>query len=269
MKADANGQIEPTGTGEDKAEEPPHGFSADQEARHDGQAERGPNAEDSRPFDPLRSSSVNRLNRLQDSVNRLNRLQDSANRLSRLHSSGILDSLNQLQDSLVRPQMEAANTFSSAFSQITQGLSRSFSLPNLFESPFTGFLRSLPPLVNPKARVAEELGWVVHRTLPTTVLEDASEDNLDEAIMTHYKERWAEVRREIELATSGYLIDEDSKETMSQILSAHEYGLYRLVLQRRVMRKHAQVFFFSYGPFIMGDSHSFVASFKIRPRVTL
>ena len=37
-----------------------------------------------------------------------------------------------------------------------------------------------------------------------------------------------------------------------------------LVLQRRVMRKHAQVFFFSYGPFIMGDSHSFVASFKIR-----
>ena len=245
LKADANGKIEPTGTGEDKAEEPPHGFSADQEARHDGQAERGPNAEDSRPFDPLRSSSANRLNRLQDSANRLSRLQNSGildsvlsrlqnsgildSELSRLHSSGILDSLTQLQESLVRPQMEAANTFSSAFSQITQGLARSFSLPNLFESPFTGLLRSLPPLVNPKARVAEELGWVVHRTLPTTVLEDASEDNLDEAIMTYYKERWAEVRREIELATSGYLIDEDSKDTMSQILSAHEYGLYRLV----------------------------------------
>ena len=44
---------------------------------------------------------------------------------------------------------------------------------------------------------------------------------------------------------------------------------FGLVLQLRVMRKHAQVFFFSYGPFIMGDSHSFVASFKIRPRVTL
>ena len=42
-----------------------------------------------------------------------------------------------------------------------------------------------------------------------------------------------------------------------------------LVLQRRVMRKHARVFFFSYGPFIMGDSHSFVASFIIHPRVTL
>ena len=171
---------------------------------------------------------VNRLNRLRSS-GILDSLQDSVNRLNRLHSSGILDSLNQLQDSLVRSQMEAANTFSSAFSQITQGLARSFSLPNLFESPFTGFPRSLPLLVNPKARVAKELGWVVHRTLPTTVLEDASEDNLDEAIMTHYKERWVEVRREIELATSGYLIDEDSKETMSQILSAHEYGLYRLV----------------------------------------
>ena len=172
------------------------------------------------------------LSRLQDSANRLSRLQNSGildSELSRLHSSGILDSLTQLQDSLVRSQMEAANTFSSAFSQITQGLARSFSLPNLFESPFTGLLRSLPPLVNPKARVAEELGWVVHRTLPTTVLEDASEDNLDEAIMTYYKGRWAEVRREIELATSGYLIDEDSKDTMSQILSAHEYGLYRLV----------------------------------------
>ena len=42
-----------------------------------------------------------------------------------------------------------------------------------------------------------------------------------------------------------------------------------LVLQRRVMRKHAWVFFSSYGPFIMGDSHSFVASFKMRARVIL
>ena len=187
----------------------------------------------------LRSSSVNRM---QDSVNHMNRLQnsvirDSVNRMDRLQNSVIRDSVNRMsrlqnsviRDSVVRSQMEAANTFSSAFSQSTQGLARSFSFPNLFESALTGFLRPLPPLVNPKARVAKELGWVVHRTLPKPVLEDASEDNLDEAIMTHYKERWAEVRRKIELATSGDLIDEDSKETMSQILKAHEYGLYRLV----------------------------------------
>ncbi len=42
-----------------------------------------------------------------------------------------------------------------------------------------------------------------------------------------------------------------------------------LVLQRRVMRKHTWGFFSSYGPFIMGDSHSFVASFKMRARVML
>ena len=192
------------------------------------------------------------MNRLQDSVNRMNWLQtsgimDSVNQLqdsvlSRLQTSGIMDSVNQLQDSVLsRLQtsgiMDSVNRMNwlqtsgimDSVNQITQGLARSFSLPNLFESPFMGFLRFLPLLVNPKARVAEELGWVVHRTLPITVLEDASEDNLDEAIMTHYKEQWVEVRREIELATSGYLIDEDSKETMSQILSAHEYGLYRLV----------------------------------------
>ena len=57
--------------------------------------------------------------------------------------------------------------------------------------------------------------------------------------------------------------------------SDREYGrvddLFRgsLVLQRRVMRKHAWVFFSSYGLFIMGDSHSFVASFKMRARVIL
>ena len=56
---------------------------------------------------------------------------------------------------------------------------------------------------------------------------------------------------------------------LKQELAGYDKDLDFLVLQRRVMRKHAQVFFFSYGPFIMGDSHSFVASFKIRPRVTL
>ena len=47
--------------------------------------------------------------------------------------------------------------------------------------------------------------------------------------MTYYKERWAEVRKEIELGTRRYLVDQDSKETMNQALSAHEHGLYRLV----------------------------------------
>ena len=91
------------------------------------------------------------------------------------------------------------------------------------------FLRSISDIVHPKALMAAKLEWVVHRTLPRTVLEDAAEENLDEAIMTHYKEKWPEVRKEIELATSRYLVDQDSKEAMNQALSAHEHGLYRLV----------------------------------------
>ena len=167
-------------------------------------------------------SALSGLNTFPSALSELNTFPSALSGLNTFPSA--LSELNTLSSAL-----SELNTLSSALSRLNMELARSFSLPNLFESPFTGFPWPPPPLVNPKARVAEELGWVVHRTLPTTVLEDASEDKLDEAIMTHYKERWAEVRREIELATSGYLIDEDSKETMSQILSAHEYGLYRLV----------------------------------------
>ena len=92
-------------------------------------------------------------------------------------------------------------------------------------------LRSLlkPIQVHPKARVAERLGWVVHNTLPISLLEDTDEDGLDEAIMTFYRENSDELQRDIETAARGYLVDQDSKETMNQILSAHEHGLYRLV----------------------------------------
>ena len=150
---------------------------------------------------------------------------------------------------MIRPQFEIVNAFSSVISGIGQELARSFRVPNLvrsnlsqrglpslslgvneaLESLLAPILKSIPPIVHPKARVAVKTGWVVHQTLPTSLLEEASEDNLDGAIMTHYQERWDEVRREIELATSGYLVDRDSKETMKQALKAHELGLYRLV----------------------------------------
>ena len=75
------------------------------------------------------------------------------------------------------------------------------------------------------------------------------------------------------VGTGGSFRLSESFQTLTCTVSLHRLHRCRrggpLVLQRRVMRKHAQVFFFSYGPFIMGDSHSFVASFKIRPRVTL
>ena len=150
---------------------------------------------------------------------------------------------------MIRPQLEIANGLSSVFSGIGKELARSFRVPNLIpsnliqsalpslslgvnealESLLAPILKSIPPIVHPKARVAVKTGWVVHRTLPRSLLEEASEDNLDEAIMTHYQERWDEVRSEIEGATSRYLVDRDSKETMKQALKAHELYLYRLV----------------------------------------
>ena len=147
------------------------------------------------------------------------------------------------------PQLDVANAFPSLFGGIAEELAKSLrlfdpvpslldqlQLPNLvlgieqeLQSILRPILRPFPPLVHPRARIAAKLGWVVHRTLPTTVLEDAAEDDLDETIMTYYRERWAEIHEEIALATSGYLVDQDSKETMIQALSAHEHGLYRLV----------------------------------------
>ena len=91
------------------------------------------------------------------------------------------------------------------------------------------FIRPFPTLVSPQARLAMELGWVIHNTLPEHILDYESEETLDEAIMDYYRSEWHEVRREIEKRTRTYFIDQDSKETMKQALQAHESSLYRLV----------------------------------------
>ena len=133
-------------------------------------------------------------------------------------SLGISQEFQSILELSLRPfTLQLTSFFTSLSLGINQGL----------QSILEPILRPFPP--HPKARMAARLGWVVHSTLPTTVLEDADEENLDEAITTHYKENWAEVRIEIEQALSGYLVDQDSKETMAQALSAHEHGLYRLV----------------------------------------
>ena len=51
------------------------------------------------------------------------------------------------------------------------------------------------------------------------------------------------------LAVNYWPIFWSAKEMLGLMPTATASGV--LVLQRRVMRKHAQVFFFSYGPFIM------------------
>ena len=69
--------------------------------------------------------------------------------------------------------------------------------------------------------MADELGWVVHHTLPTSLLNETSEEDLDAAILTFYKDEWQDVRKELEIDIQGYLISEDSKETMKQALQSH------------------------------------------------
>ena len=89
--------------------------------------------------------------------------------------------------------------------------------------------KPFPILVHPKAQLASELGWVVHHSLPIDLLDNVHDDDLDEAIMAHYRAKWSDFRRETELDTNEYLVDQDTKETVIQALQAHEIGLYRVV----------------------------------------
>lgn len=156
---------------------------------------------------------------------------------------------------LVRPSLfdsqavRLTNSFPSLVSGISQELARSVGALNLIPpsltrgafprvslgildglpSLFDQIIRPFPVLVHPKARLAKELGWVVHHTLPLALLDSANEDDLDEQIMAHYRENWYEVQKAIELDTDKSLVDLDSKEIMIQALQAHEGGLYRLV----------------------------------------
>ena len=155
--------------------------------------------------------------------------------------------------SLVRPSLfdplRLTNAFPPLFSGINQRLAKSFDALDLLPpsltsglfprvslgildgllSPFDQILRPFPAFVHPKAGLAKELGWVVHHTLPLTLLDNANEDDLDEAIMTYYRENWFDVRKKIELDTGQSIVDLDSREIMIQALEAHESGLYRLV----------------------------------------
>ena len=90
-------------------------------------------------------------------------------------------------------------------------------------------IKPFPILVHPRAQLVSELGWVVHHSLPIDLLDNVHDDDLDEAIMAHYRATWSDFRRETELDTHGYLVDQDTKETVIQALQAHQIGLYRLV----------------------------------------
>ncbi len=174
MKADANKKAQVTGTGEVNDAERGHGPWGIQEEPNDREGETETNREKAQPFVPPRLE--------------------------------ITDSLIRQLSPRLSQWLDIANAFQTLVGGITQNLAR---ITTIFQDQlqlvnFQSILR--PILFHPKARMAANLGWVVHHTLPTTLLDDAAEDDLDEAIMAHYKERWAEVRHKIELDTSKYLL---------------------------------------------------------------
>ena len=124
--------------------------------------------------------------------------------------------LDALFDNLTRPLERVLDSYRT-------------SINEQFKSLLAAALKPLEALNPPCVKVAKQLGWVIHHTLPLTLLEETPEEDLDEAILNYYQAEWPTIRRTLELDTDSYLIDEDSKEIMKQALAGHEAGLYRLI----------------------------------------
>ena len=181
----------------------------------------------------------------------LNRILSSARLLDPLLSSLTKSVIGALvRPSIINtPQISLTSAFPSTLASITQGLAENARALNLLSPSLIPevlprvsigifdalplvldlILKPFPILVHPKAQLASELGWVVHHSLPIDLLDNVHDDDLDEAIMAHYRAKWSDFRRETELDTNEYLVDQDTKETVIQALQAHESGLYRLV----------------------------------------
>ena len=180
-----------------------------------------------------------------------NRILSSARLLDPIRSSLTTSAIEALvRPSIINmPQISPPSGFSSTLASITQGLeenARALNLlsPNLIPdvlprvslgifdalpSALELIIKPFPILIHPRAQLISELGWVVHHSLPIDLLDNVHDDDLDEAIMAHYRATWSDFRRETELDTHGYLVDQDTKETVIQALQAHQIGLYRLV----------------------------------------
>ena len=137
------------------------------------------------------------------------------------------NALNHLYKNVIRPYEEMSRRILEPHIRFMDNLSNIPALTAI-EAAVRSII-ALPPLIHPKAEAAMEVGWVVHHTLPTWLLDETAEEDLDGAIATYYKTQWGEVRRSIEANTAGYLIGRDSHELMKEGLEAHEMGLYRLV----------------------------------------
>ena len=81
------------------------------------------------------------------------------------------------------------------------------------------------------AEALDKAGWLPHYSMPFEHIRECNgdTDTLGVLLQRHYRERWPEVRRDIELRLIQYDVDDETKETIREALRAHENGLYRSV----------------------------------------
>ena len=81
------------------------------------------------------------------------------------------------------------------------------------------------------SKALDDAGWLPHYSTPFDVVGAGPSDSdaLHDSLTRHYQDRWPEVRQGIESRLTRYDVNKDSKTTFSQVLDAHEAGLYRCV----------------------------------------
>ena len=81
------------------------------------------------------------------------------------------------------------------------------------------------------AQTLDDAGWLPHYSTPFDRVDECTGDvdALCALLSRHYRERWPEVRRDIEARLMGYDLDDEAKATFFEALDAHEAGLYRSV----------------------------------------
>ena len=81
------------------------------------------------------------------------------------------------------------------------------------------------------AKKLEDAGWVAHVSTPWGRVDtcDGDAEALHDLLSQHYREKWPEVRRDIEARLADYEIDAEAVATVAEALQAHDAGFYRCV----------------------------------------
>lgn len=80
------------------------------------------------------------------------------------------------------------------------------------------------------AELIDEAGWLPHYTNVGLLRTGSGQpDEIRCELSAHYRERWSDVRDEIESHLAEYRVDDEAKSTFEEALDAHEAGLYRCV----------------------------------------